>query len=569
MSNKDYGEVLLQSTEQIVDSKLSMVKFDQTIICTIIDDSNAFNGEYQVSDGSVTFTAYSENRNYTKNSQVYVLIPQGNWANRKQITALYSKSEDIIVRKRKKDELVVIKKSETVEKLENDTSQIPISFDGSYYNIELVNTLYITFKIQTDLSPDSIFNIDVKISVTDGNGEQTTFVLSSYSNDQMLGNSSYYYTPVQQEIICSLDKDIISFPFITAVTLDFPLHEKINITDIDVYLCHDVSSYKNNTALIFPIDSINKYNGGGNQPTMKLIWVNKDKYGKYIGFNDGSFNKEKAKGLDVNNGIIINGYESINLDSGKNYYWIEWYRDTQSKRLEIDEQFTNVEEYVYDPLLAQFANSEIQVKIWKNGISYESNIFTFQNILNEKLVVDSLLRLNDGKSFDANSNQIQVSSEPEEKDNGWYIGYSFYPNFTSGVNAGKPIKFAPGQSIEFLEDFDLYENNIPQVVYTTTEYGENGPVYSTQTSRDLASCSPEIELVDGQSLQIKLYLEVSRASIIISDLKVSNISSLCFTTKKQTSSTELKLLDENDLYNRLNAAEARIQQLEKQLSAYI
>jgi hypothetical protein len=40
------------------------VSFDSTIICTITDASNSKNGEYKVTDGTVTYKAYSDLDSY-------------------------------------------------------------------------------------------------------------------------------------------------------------------------------------------------------------------------------------------------------------------------------------------------------------------------------------------------------------------------------------------------------------------------------------------------------------------------------------------------------------------------
>jgi hypothetical protein len=51
--------------ELIIDKKLEGLAYDTTLICTISDDSERKNGKYQVTDGSVSFTAYASEDNYT------------------------------------------------------------------------------------------------------------------------------------------------------------------------------------------------------------------------------------------------------------------------------------------------------------------------------------------------------------------------------------------------------------------------------------------------------------------------------------------------------------------------
>jgi hypothetical protein len=54
-------------------------------VCTITDASSKTDGAYEVSDGSIIFTAYSSNTGYRKDDVVYVTIPQGNYNNQKMI----------------------------------------------------------------------------------------------------------------------------------------------------------------------------------------------------------------------------------------------------------------------------------------------------------------------------------------------------------------------------------------------------------------------------------------------------------------------------------------------------
>lgn len=88
----DYANTLCESVKIISESLLEGLKFDKTIECTIIDDSQRNKGIYVVSDGSVTFTAYSENTSYRNNTSVYVTIPNGDYDNDKIISGKKLKS---------------------------------------------------------------------------------------------------------------------------------------------------------------------------------------------------------------------------------------------------------------------------------------------------------------------------------------------------------------------------------------------------------------------------------------------------------------------------------------------
>jgi hypothetical protein len=57
---------LFGAIDNIIHSRLKELQYDKTEICTIVDDSKAANGEYRVTNGSVTYTAKSENDSYKK-----------------------------------------------------------------------------------------------------------------------------------------------------------------------------------------------------------------------------------------------------------------------------------------------------------------------------------------------------------------------------------------------------------------------------------------------------------------------------------------------------------------------
>ena len=87
MSNDamNYGEVLCQSIDTIVTEKLKTIKFDATLTCTIVDDSQKEQGTYTVSDGSTRFVAYTSDTKLKNNDQVYVTIPNNDFSEQKLI----------------------------------------------------------------------------------------------------------------------------------------------------------------------------------------------------------------------------------------------------------------------------------------------------------------------------------------------------------------------------------------------------------------------------------------------------------------------------------------------------
>ena len=54
----DYQNDLFKSIDLITQSAINKLQVNKTITCKIVDNSNSKYGEYLVSDGSTTYTAY-------------------------------------------------------------------------------------------------------------------------------------------------------------------------------------------------------------------------------------------------------------------------------------------------------------------------------------------------------------------------------------------------------------------------------------------------------------------------------------------------------------------------------
>lgn len=85
---------LFGAMETISKSVSNSMEFDKTIQAEVIDDTNAAQGSYIVSDGSSKFKAYSENTSYREGDNVYVSIPKGDFNKQKMITGRRMEEED-------------------------------------------------------------------------------------------------------------------------------------------------------------------------------------------------------------------------------------------------------------------------------------------------------------------------------------------------------------------------------------------------------------------------------------------------------------------------------------------
>lgn len=83
------SENLFTAVDTIYQERIKSLKFNKTVKCSITDISNASKGEYTVTDGSSTFTAFSEITTYQVGNYVYVLVPNGDYTQQKSIIGRY------------------------------------------------------------------------------------------------------------------------------------------------------------------------------------------------------------------------------------------------------------------------------------------------------------------------------------------------------------------------------------------------------------------------------------------------------------------------------------------------
>jgi hypothetical protein len=84
MSN-NITESIFDSISLIVESRLSNLNYNKTVICTVVDDSDAKNDKYTVTDGSIRFEAIGQGNKYNIDDSVRVEVPNDDWSKTKYI----------------------------------------------------------------------------------------------------------------------------------------------------------------------------------------------------------------------------------------------------------------------------------------------------------------------------------------------------------------------------------------------------------------------------------------------------------------------------------------------------
>lgn len=86
-----FQESLLRAFDTLASYRISQLDADQTVIATIVQCNNSLTGEYLVKTNGGTMKAYAQgDATYGKDETVYVLVPKGDYSEKKMILSTYS-----------------------------------------------------------------------------------------------------------------------------------------------------------------------------------------------------------------------------------------------------------------------------------------------------------------------------------------------------------------------------------------------------------------------------------------------------------------------------------------------
>lgn len=322
----DYLESLFQGIDIILEKRLDQVSFDTTIICTITDASNSKNGEYRVTDGNVTYKAYSDLDSYVAGQQVRVSVPMGDYTQKKFIVGKYVVDNDSAPITYVSPLESVVNMSGNLVPLNttagikaNGTERSVIIWNqrmdqNSYADLQangIYNTIILKADFKTLLSNYDLvagtyglrLDLLVRPSVN-STGRIRRYV--ELSSKEMFGNPyafSIFSTQAKTFNIstiglvegielslyqCGDFKDRKTGP-ITANTLT----DDIIVNSIELGFGSDIINIDDNIVKIYSENDLSyKYHNPTDDTNLKkigLLWYNKDDNNQYIGFSDGIY----------------------------------------------------------------------------------------------------------------------------------------------------------------------------------------------------------------------------------------------------------------------------------------
>ena len=300
---KDYADIFLKAMKTISDAAVSQLSFDKTIICHIIDNSKASEGQYTVSDGSSSFYAYSDNTEYKKNEAVYVSVPQDDFSKTKLIVGKYIADEDsnqyrykapwerfinmtnnLIPMRNTKE--ITIKANDSITKKTIATIQVN---NGNQYTRMGLKADFKTYLSAYDVAQGSFgigLNITYEIQLTSQTAPITKKVNINYTSDEMYGNPYRYDTYYSQEAVFDITKldNIKEIEIFLYQNKDFynkegnyvPVADLDNIfvKDIELGLGYDALDYSEDTVILYsPNNKTYSVNAANNRKKLCARWV--------------------------------------------------------------------------------------------------------------------------------------------------------------------------------------------------------------------------------------------------------------------------------------------------------
>ncbi len=360
---------LLGAIDTVIGKRLEQLSYDKTIICTIIDDSKAKNGEYQVTDGSVKFWAKCENANYRNDEQVRVSVPNGDTTQEKFIIGKYVKdssntpitymtplssvlkmSGDIC--NTQDSDVFGLQATGPVNGAPTKTGVLLWTADiteetAAMANSQIYDVIYIQADFKTTLSNYNItsgtYGLMLSLGTTLANGEPGPAVTCLFDSNQMLGNPYSFgiYTPQAAKFdITNVGKlSSVQLLFyqdgnfthntttIDSVPLTYPDEisnmNNILIKNIKIGFGADVTNVADETVRLFTTDDLRYDNDSTtnaitNEKHLKFAWYNKDENGQYIGFNDGLDASGNVKWINEDSYLEVAGHNA-KLQAQQNY----------------------------------------------------------------------------------------------------------------------------------------------------------------------------------------------------------------------------------------------------------
>lgn len=328
--NPEIIEEILKAIDIISKSNSDTLTYDQTFICEIVDNSDAKNGRYLVTDGFAKYDAFSETTSYAIGAQVRVTVLQGDSTQTKYITGLATNSDmnqpitylsalNTILDMQDLTRLSNFSREKEIGLVANGTKELELIWDFDFkehpnlWTDGLYTSLFVEASFKTNLEhiKSGSYGLFLRVNIKMDNG-QLVNIDYTFDNDEYFGNPYKFFVFTNQ----SKKFNIKDFKQIDSISLwfyqrnDFKtvFNEKYEpvivndkqvadlfVSNIRIGLGTDLSDIEDNTVKLTTINSLGYYNNEQNynkEVQIDFWWFNKDDENKYVGFSDGAASKK-------------------------------------------------------------------------------------------------------------------------------------------------------------------------------------------------------------------------------------------------------------------------------------
>lgn len=455
----DYGEILCTAVDEIITARMSGLAYDITKLCTIVDDTNSYQGKYVVSDGTARYGAYSTDNNLKKGNSVLVTIPNGDYSMQKIIKGRVAATDTTPFRYTSPLDTMISIKSEFTDTVigenqgltaNNSNEQISkviysigstqvltgisgftrlgvsANFKSLLSNFDVVSGSYgIKLVVYSEVidkpgsKKDAVYVLDFNSADMIGNPYQFEDFFSqekvfdiSYIN-RVKRVDAYFY---QGNNFINGNGDLIPSYVSTGEDISgtILLPHNLFVDSIKVYLGYDKNDFKDETLMIYTDDSLGYHytlEGQENKPsenrkTIQLRWIHKISENEFTLITNNDIDNKK---YEVNWFRYSPGWENIDKYAGKNWEKINT-NTTRPMECQFDPDITKQKEEIKAiGIIRDGSQANIDGKTENLEKAYVSNLLTFEN---EEEVPDN-------KTWEASS-ALQIRCEDDSEGN-YYI----------------------------------------------------------------------------------------------------------------------------------------------------
>lgn len=250
---------VIEATNNLIESKLSELKFDETIEATIINQTQDNKNKYLVQYNDLKFYAISNSEfDYSTGGHVYILIPQGDWSQEKIIIGSVPSNTNQQINR----------------VFNNNLNQMIISRECSVVAFNYIpnyNCIGLELYLQSiDNNHIQAFNIDLR--VIDINDSNNGIELGNiFSNEDVIGNTGFFNSSFPHYKLLSISPELLQFlknnktkNLQWQLILSNNVAEYIEISNFKIYIGYNTEHFENDSMEIFTNSNLYKFDENNN-----------------------------------------------------------------------------------------------------------------------------------------------------------------------------------------------------------------------------------------------------------------------------------------------------------------